>query len=164
MNFLIQLSRNTKVMVPLVVAAGVAIFAGGAVINNNQKVARQNETQQTTGVSEQVAEVPNEVEQVEVTPEATEAPADEGATSEPNDVDVESTVTENMDGTVTVTAKLDTTESGVCTTTIQETEFTAVATNGTCEFKDLSIPVNAADLRITFTADQSGQTGSTRIE
>lgn len=151
-------------MVPLVIVVGVSIFAAGATINNHQKVARQNETQQTTEAPEHVAQAPSEVEQVEVTPEATEAPADEGASSEPSEVNIETSVVENMDGTITVNAKLDTTESGVCTTKIQETEFTAVAANGRCEFKDLSVPVNAADLRITFTADESGQTGSTRIE
>ncbi len=167
MNFLITLSRNTKVMVPLVIAIGLGIIGGGAFINNQQKIARQNEINQehSNQVPQQVAQSPiDPAETEESLPETSQAPADEGATTEPGEIAVEPTVTQNPDGTVTIAAKLDTTEAGVCRTIIHDTEFTAIATNGTCEFKDLSVPVDASVLKITFTADQSGQTGSTRIE
>jgi hypothetical protein len=165
MNFLIKLSRNTKVMIPLVIIVGVMIFVGGAAINKQQKVARQSETNQpTTAEPQPVAQTPATETPTEVTPEETETPVDEGATTEPGQVTVEPMVTQNDDGTYTIVASVGTKEAGVCTTTIQETEFTAVATDGMCEFKDLSVPVNAEDLQIEFTADQSGHTGSTRIE
>lgn len=157
-------------MVPLVIVVGVGIFAGGAVINNNQKIARQNEAEQHINhlveQTNQIAQQSTETAQPEEVPTESTVPAEEGAVLGESEVNIETTVVSNMDGTVTVTAKLDTTEPGTCTTIIHETQFTAIAANGACEFKDLSVPVDAKDLKIVFEADESGETGSssTRVE
>lgn len=170
MNFLVKLSRNHKLMIPLVVFIGIGIFVGGAFVNNQQKVARQNETeQQINQVLEQADQIAQEeaaTAENEVAPtEDLQDSADEGRTTDQH-VAVTPSVTTNLDGTVTVAAKLDTNEPGTCITTIHETQFTALAKNGVCEFKDLSVPVDVEKLNITFEADNSNQAGSssTRIE
>lgn len=167
MNFIVKLSRNTKVMIPIVIVLALTIFGSGALINKQQKVARQNNVDQQEQTEEPQRVAQTDIEEAEpetASPQDAQPSAATGATTELAKVAVEPTVTENADGTVTITAKLDTTEPGNCITTIQETQFTAVAADGSCEFKDLSIPVDVASLKIEFTADESGRTGSTRIE
>ncbi len=167
-------------MVPVVVVMGTLAFGGGAIINNNQKNANQHDAKETKqaaqsqaaeqpaailGEPEQTVEQETEERQAEQQPQV--VPAEDGVATSGSDesaVSINPAITENDDGTVTIRASLSTLQKGHCAIVINDTQFSAVAEDGVCEFKNVSVPVDKTSLNITFEAENTPQTGSTSTE
>jgi cytoskeletal protein RodZ len=146
-------------MIPIVIVLAVGIFGSGSYLNRQQKIARQEATQEqnTADLAQTEAVIADLEQQTEASEEtvafedqAETVPADEGITTDPES-QIQTTTTTNVDGTITVSATLPTNEEGTCTMIINQTQFTATAQNGSCEFKDLSLAVQTETPKITFT-------------
>lgn len=78
MNFLVKLSQNNKVIVPIVVVMALTIFGGSYLIQNNRQVARQEAEQQqaeTEAKDDNLVAV-EEIKEAEPEPEVEKAQED----------------------------------------------------------------------------------------
>ncbi len=167
MDFLVKLSRNPKIMVPIVAIVGMSIFGGGYVVRDRSiSSARQAEQAQTQTQSQ------NNTNEDQQTPsvDTTEQPISE----EPSAADVEPTTTESPDTSVssdqssngvtilptfedgTLTVEISSDVSGKCTTEINGQKLEAKSEEGQCVFTDVETG-EAKTITVTFESDDHAQ-------
>ncbi len=174
MDFLVKLSRNQKVMVPIVIVLGLSIFGGGYLVQSKQKLARQQSQEQATD-SDQTTTDSNLEEQDEAEKQETpvvnpdtpvSSPPDES--SEDKESDVESVaikVDVKYEGSeAIVSASVETDKPGKCLIYIAGAlAEEVVATNKTCTFKSfLTDGVNK--VQVAFKADDLSAKGIESVE
>jgi hypothetical protein len=158
MDFLVKLSRNQKVMVPIVMVLALTILGGGYVIRSRDKLASQQTPQQQaqTQSETQNADIPTETP---VQQDSTPVVDPDTPVSSPPVTTVE--LTSDLQDT-TLTVHIDSSAPGICTMNIDGTETTVVPQNGVCTFEDVDTK-NATSISVSYESDDHTITATDTI-
>ncbi len=166
MNFFVKLSQNKKVVVPMVVVMGLAIFSGGYFINDSRQVAKQaNETEQTQTEVKQddLAQIEPAEKTEEEKPAETEDPDKSVSSDEQSDkkdqAEYEVPEMEVEYKGMTVIATVETDKAGKCYISYKANDDklnTGVVSikDGVCTFEDVR---TGGNITVKFISDDSSQ-------